>query len=356
MGSQHTEFSKSQFYIPPMILTSLIHYAEQHQWQYTDWFTHQNLDLEQIRQGQGFVAFSELCRVIDLALNQTQQKHLGLLLGSSEGQISIGILGFAMQACKTVAEALDTALRYHPISGSVLDLNVSFFNQYCEIELFERTDCGALKAFFCDEVFASIMSCLNMMLDRDYELISLELSYDHSSYLTDYQRVFQCPIHFKSTKNLIRFPKALLSRTLKNYSPVNYQTAIQMCDQALKQFDQINQHSLTNVLQHLIESHLPERFDMQQAAQHFHLSERHLRRLLLNDGLSFQHLKQQVLEHKAKQWLEDNQSVSQISFNLGFSELREFRRAFKKWTGYSPTEYKKLNKSASSTHDLHQLL
>jgi hypothetical protein len=47
------------------------------------------------------------------------------LLGSSEGQISIGILGFAMQACKTVAEALETALHYHPISGSVLDLTVN---------------------------------------------------------------------------------------------------------------------------------------------------------------------------------------------------------------------------------------
>jgi AraC-like DNA-binding protein len=31
--------------------------------------------------------------------------------------------------------------------------------------------------------------------------------------------------------------------------------------------------------------------------------------------------------------------MSEISFNLGFSELREFRRAFKKWTGSSPTEY-----------------
>ncbi|MEN8409791.1 AraC family transcriptional regulator ligand-binding domain-containing protein [Acinetobacter bereziniae] len=341
MGSQQKESANSQFYIPPMILTSLIHYGEQQHWQYADWFKLHNLDLEQIRQGQGFVAFSELCGVIQDALNCTQQKHLGLLLGSHEGQISIGILGFAMQACKTVAEALETALQYHPISGSVLDLSVHLSQDYCEIELIERSDCGPLKAFFCDEVFASIMTCLNMMLDRDYELISLELSYDHSAYSQDYQRIFQCPILFKSNRNLIRFPNTLLAKTLKNHSPVNYQIAIQMCQQALNQFNQINQHSIVQVLQHLIESHLPERFDMHQAAQHFHLSERHLRRLLLNDGLSFQHLKQQVLEKKAKQWLEDNQSISQISFNLGFSELREFRRAFKKWTGFSPSEYKK---------------
>ena len=180
-----------------------------------------------------------------------------------------------------------------------------------------------------------------MMLDHSYELISLELSYDHSAYINDYQRIFNCPIYFKTAKNIIRFNKTLLSRSLKNYSPVNYQSAILICDQALKQFDQMNQHSLAKVLAHLIESHLPERFDMQQAAQYFHFSERHLRRLLLNEGLNFQLLKQQVLEKKAKQWIEENQSMSEISFNLGFSELREFRRAFKKWTGSSPTEYKK---------------
>ena len=48
-----------------------------------------------------------------------------------------------------------------------------------------------------------------------------------------------------------------------------------------------------------------------------------------------------ILEKKAKQWIDDNQTISEVSINLGFSELREFRRAFKKWTGHSPTEYKK---------------
>lgn len=341
MGEQQKEFANSQFYIPPMILTSLIHYSEQQHWSYDEWFLTQNLDLEHIRQGQGFVAFSEICNVISLALKQTQCPYLGILLGRSEGQISMGILGFAMQACKTVAEAMQTALHYHPISGSVLDLSFSIVNEYCEIELTERSHCGNLNAFFCDEAFASMISCLNMMLGDHSELVSLELSYDHSAYLEDYQRVFNCPIRFNANKNLIRFNATILLRTLKNYSPVNFQSAIQICEQALKQFDQMNQHSLVNVLQHLIENHLPERFDMQQAAQHFHLSERHLRRLLLNEGLNFQLLRQQILEKKAKQWIDDNQTISEVSFNLGFSELREFRRAFKKWTGHSPTEYKK---------------
>jgi len=47
-----------------------------------------------------------------------------------------------------------------------------------------------------------------------------------------------------------------------------------------------------------------------------------------------------VLERKAKQMLENNLSIGDISQALGFSEVREFRRAFKRWTGQAPSVYK----------------
>ncbi len=76
---------------------------------------------------------------------------------------------------------------------------------------------------------------------------------------------------------------------------------------------------------------------MHQAAQHFQMSERHLRRQLLAEGCNFQNLRQHVLENKAKQLLQQPLSMTEISQQLGFSELREFRRAFKRWTGLSPS-------------------
>ena len=343
MGISQKEFAHSQCFIPPMLLTSLIHYAEQQQWPYAHWFQDISLDLEQLRQGQGFVSFENICHVIQHALHDTPHKHLGLLLGSHEGQTSMGILGFAMQACKTVAEALQVALHYHPISGSVLDLNVLIQDDYCEVEICERQPCHTLDAFFCDEVIASMMTCLQMMLGQQAQAICLHLNYDHSNYIDDYQSIFNCPIYFNAPRNIIRFDSAILSLPLKGYSPANFQTAIQICDLALQDYQHRNEKNTVQLLQHLIESHLPARFDMTQAAQHFQLSERHLRRLLLNEGLSFQHIRQNVLTHKACHLLKQNHSISEISYLLGFSELREFRRAFKRWTGASPSVYKKLN-------------
>ena len=178
-----------------------------------------------------------------------------------------------------------------------------------------------------------------MLGDHD-DVISVELSYLPSEYLEEYQLVFGCPIQFNSDQNIMRFNTSMLARSLKNYSPANYATAIHICEQALKAIDQLNQAGYADVIDHLIEQHLPERFEMQQAAEQLQISERHLRRQLLLEELSFQQIRQNVLERKAKQLLEQNLSISEISLQLGFSELREFRRAFKRWTGQAPSIYK----------------
>ena len=94
------------------------------------------------------------------------------------------------------------------------------------------------------------------------------------------------------------------------------------------------------LLEQLIEQHLPIRFDMQLASDYLQMSERHLRRSLLLEGISFQQIRQTVLERKAKQMLKNNLSIGDISQALGFREVREFRRAFKRWTGQAPSVYK----------------
>ncbi|MFV5192453.1 MULTISPECIES: AraC family transcriptional regulator [Acinetobacter] len=340
MPIHSSDKNEQQQFILPTILASLIHYAEQQQWDYAAWFENSGLDAVQIQQTQGVVRFTQLCDVVRQAIAAYQQPDLGLKLGSSEGLISMGILGFAMQSCKTVADALDIALRYHRISGSVLNIDFSIHADLCELEVTESYSCNALKAFFYDELFSSIITCLNAMLGDHEDVISLELSYFPSDYQQQYHDLFGCPIQFNRDKNVMRFSHRLLQRSLKNYSPANYATAIQICEQALKEIDRLNQVGYVHLLDHLIEQHLPERFEMQHAAEHLRISERHLRRQLLAEGLSFQQIRQNVLERKAKQLIEQNLSMSEISLQLGFSELREFRRAFKRWTGQAPSVYK----------------
>ncbi|WP_434278013.1 AraC family transcriptional regulator ligand-binding domain-containing protein [Acinetobacter sp. CE-15] len=344
MPTRSSDKYDQQQFIPPTILTSLIHYAERQRWDYAAWFHDSGLDIEQIQQAQSIVHFNQICNVLSQAIISYQVPDLGLKLGRSEGLIGMGILGFAMQSCKIFADALDIVLRYHRISGSVLNVKYAIQDDLFKCEITERFPCNELQAFFYDEFFSSTITCLDVMLGDHNDVVSLELSYFPSEYQEQYYYTFGCPIQFNSDKNIISFKQNILHRSLKNYSATNYATAIQICERTLKEIDQLNQISYLYLLEHLIEQHLPEHFKIQQAAEHLCISERHLRRQLLSEGLTFQKIRQNVLEHKAKRLLEQNLSMSEISLKLGFSELREFRRAFKRWTGQAPSVYKQTNK------------
>jgi AraC-like DNA-binding protein len=77
-------------------------------------------------------------------------------------------------------------------------------------------------------------------------------------------------------------------------------------------------------------------------------SPRSLRRHLASEGTSFQQLVEQIRSELARQHLEDaGLTVSEIAFLVGFSELSPFLRAFRRWTGVTPGEYRHRQKDSA---------
>jgi len=77
-----------------------------------------------------------------------------------------------------------------------------------------------------------------------------------------------------------------------------------------------------------------------EAAQVLGLGARSLRRYLENEGSSYQQVLDQLLHDTAIEKLHVQRlSVAEVAEQLGFAEPRSFSRAFKRWTGVSPTRY-----------------
>ena len=84
-----------------------------------------------------------------------------------------------------------------------------------------------------------------------------------------------------------------------------------------------------------------EKIDADTLARQCHMSRQTLYRKLKKEGLSFQGLVEQVRQDKALRYVAGDQyALGEIAFLLGFSELSAFSRAFKRWTGTSPAEYR----------------
>src|SRR5690606_32132358 len=81
--------------------------------------------------------------------------------------------------------------------------------------------------------------------------------------------------------------------------------------------------------------------DFNAFARALHMAPSTLRRRLEDEGQSFQAIKDELRRDLAIHYLcHTSKSVMDISSELGFSESSAFHRAFKKWTGAGPGEYR----------------
>jgi AraC-like DNA-binding protein len=84
-----------------------------------------------------------------------------------------------------------------------------------------------------------------------------------------------------------------------------------------------------------------EKSNLETVAAELNMTSRTLRRRLIAEGSRFQQLKDNVKRDKAISLFEQpNLTLADISVALGFTELATFSRAFKHWTGVSPSTYR----------------
>jgi AraC-like DNA-binding protein len=77
-------------------------------------------------------------------------------------------------------------------------------------------------------------------------------------------------------------------------------------------------------------------------AEEMGITRRTLTRRLAQHGTSFTALLEEVRKHSASHYLKtSDHSIEDIAFLLGFSESSPFVRAFKRWTGMAPTQFRR---------------
>lgn len=171
-------------------------------------------------------------------------------------------------------------------------------------------------------------------------LLRVELTYPKPNYHEEIARVFPYPLHFESKQNalvmetdflakpVIQTPQSL-RKHLKN-SPLNWISSQTYSPQfTRKALD------FLGAVERIGEARIDD------LAEALHTTSRTLRRRLTEEQTSFQELKDRVRRDKAIHLLSlQGKLVSEVSDLLGFSDTAAFSRAFKTWTGVSPSDYR----------------
>ena len=155
-----------------------------------------------------------------------------------------------------------------------------------------------------------------------------------------YEEVFGLRPEFDAETNEMIFRKSALLIPMKAFNPETFNLLNQYLQNRLHQMSHAENMSdkVKRVLHQSFHYEFP---DIDTVADKLNLSARTLQRKLSDEQTTFKDLLQETRFGIAKQLLKQSQlSVSEISYMLGYSDLGNFSRSFKKYIGQSPQQFK----------------
>jgi len=136
------------------------------------------------------------------------------------------------------------------------------------------------------------------------------------------------------------YPKELFSRPLVTADTNVFSTAIEQVKNEMMLLNPVFDVAL--IVRNKLQDHTGKLPSLQLMADDLHLSTSSLKRKLKNVGATYQQIRESVLFSKAHYLLETTQkSIDHIAGLLGYADGSNFNKAFKQWSGLTPSEYRK---------------
>ena len=202
----------------------------------------------------------------------------------------------------------------------------------------------AVEAFIC-----RYYCTFNWLIEGELELDEVHFVHAAPPDITTHKRIFKCPILFGQNENGIIFNTKYLEYPI---IASNLELLELLEDHAKTLQNKIyHTNTFTSHVKNAIIELLPlGKTDIDSVAKKLAMSKRNLQYKLKNEAISYQELLDQMRNNQAKYFLKQIElSIVEVAFLVGYSEQSTFNRAFKKWTGMTPGEYRQKMASAKNS-------
>ena len=291
--------------------------------------------LEQLQQALP-ISDRQAWRMIRRALQLSGRSDLGLELGSRQTLSNFGLTGYAMAATRTLGEAIALGLQHQKQAGGLLDIEITREGELVALTATQRLRDDGVQAFLIEELFSSLLVLVRMLVGPGFQLAGIALSYPPPAHAERYRRVFECPLQFDAGHNRLYIARHWLEASILGHSPVMAAELRRLLAARESEPGPAVQAVATAVTQ-VLQRAAPEHPSIEQVARALELSVRTLRRRLQDAGTSFREIDDGMRAQATQQLLcEQGLTVAEASQRLGYSDVRAFRRAFKRWAGVVP--------------------
>ena len=252
---------------------------------------------------------------------------------------NLGAVGFAWLSSSTLRSGLHRLMRYWKLIGERTSLHLVDMGGAVKLVLDTgRTD-PVISGHVADFALSLVFGMCELNYGEGLRPIELAMRYVWPGEQEAYERRFGCPVLCNAAEDSLTLAAADLDKPLPTANRQIAATLDRVLTEQLAHLDKSNvvARCKASLLEQLSDAELSE----QEMAEQLHMSRRTLQRKLAEAEMTYQRLVDETRRDLALSYIEDpRNSIIDITFLLGFSQQSAFTRAFKRWTGIAPSEYR----------------
>lgn len=247
-------------------------------------------------------------------------------------------LGYAWLASSTLRTALNRLVRYIKVVSDSTEVSLAEKEDQLSIIVTNPTR-GKEPYWYSDADMSIVMAMCRANYGDKLSPDIVTFKHPPLESTADYFSYFRCPVEFNARQCSITFPSKIVDKRLSGSNPMLAQLNDQVMVKYLANLDEndIINRVKTTIIELLADGRLSDG----KVAEVLYMSNRTLQRKLQEQGTTFKKILTEVRRELALKYIQNHQmTLTELSFQLGFSEMSAFSRAFKHWTGKSPRDFR----------------
>jgi AraC-like DNA-binding protein len=272
------------------------------------------------------------------AVARTGDVTLGLKAARTRVPGDAGAIEYAMHCAATVQDALNVGARFIRLLNDALEIHTERRGSQALVRLESRVALPIVAEDFMVGVFYRIH--VRRLLSKPSE-VECWFQHDPPEDASEYvETLAPARFRFRAPCSGFAFPSRWLSAPLPMADAKLHFILLEHMEQSLAELPYTR--TVTDHVRQLISDKLPRvRITAADIAAGLRMSERTLARKLESEGTTFGHVLDDTRRRRAIRYLDDGRlTIDEITFLLGFSQSTAFYRAFRRWTGTTPQQYR----------------
>ncbi len=277
--------------------------------------------------------------IVKSACELARQPDTALAAGTRQRVHHLGAYGFALATSQTLGDAMTFGRQYLELAGALLHAT---YRQDGAVGILSSSNPHALGRFlpFVAEFWrSSLVTLLGQILGAPFPTRKMTFPYATPPNRACYRDYFDCQVEFESDSMELHFDAAVLAQPCPNASEVTTGICREFCESVIG--GDTGDSPLQRQLKSFILGNTRRRCTADEAALATGLSKRTLFRRLSEEGKNFQGLLDETRAALASEYLANTRlPVSEVAERCGFRDEANFRKAFARWQGLSPSRWR----------------